>query len=143
MFMNLGGVIQDLPMYDQQGNLVYDPENNQDAFDSEIAVKLVDLVRSELGKIDDIGTNLTCSDEVNVYDAFDSNCTDNEYYSVTLSGGMNGSGLWSNYLKVLSELVLHMEAAFENVWVRNFDIDCVDDVFNVELGIMPYATQLD
>lgn len=148
MVMNLMGMPTDLPLYDQQGNLISEPGFNMDLTvldeqrdstpeEKEMSDKLISIFREKLAEIDDIGTDLRVSEIVKVYDAYESEDDETlEYYTATVFGGKNGSGLWSNYLKTLSELTLRLESEFNDVWIRKFDIDSADDVFEVEVAVM-------
>lgn len=148
MILDLMGVPTDLPLYDKDGNQLTGIDVNIDYVDEtevQELQKLLDLVKRELSEVDDIGTDLSVSDDVNVYD-FDperEGTTGQEYYTVTIFGGKNGSGIWSNYLRVLSELLLRLEAAFDDAWVRKMDIDVTDDVFSVEIAVLTWKDQLE
>lgn len=147
MLMNLGGIPTEMPIYDQQGNLIQEPITLFSQPEEPLAIQPEDLaamdileqVKTILIEVDDIGAELSCSDQINVFDyATDGNNIDREYYSFTIFGGENGHGLWSNYLKVLSDLMLRLEAQFEDAWIIEANVDCTDDVFNVEVAILPY-----
>ena len=156
MVMNLMGIPTDLPLYDQKGNLIESPVNDMNLMDfdgdlsekestaeeKQLADTLLSMVREQLAEVDDIGTDLTASDLVDVYD-YNAEEGEREYYTVTIFGGKNGSGIWSNYLKTLYELVLRLEAKFDDVWIRKWNIDTVDDVFDVEIAILTYYSQLE
>lgn len=148
MVMNLMGVPTDLPIYDQQGNLISDPSFQEDFVEfseresteaeKQKADELITKVREQLAQVDDIGADLTVSDLVNAY-SYASEEDDQEYFTVTVFGGKNGNGIWSNYLKVLADLVLRLESEFDDVWIRKWNIDTLDDVFDVEIAILTFA----
>ena len=154
MVMNLMGIPTDLPLYDQQGNLIASPDTDMNltefdkgyesserestAEEKQLADNLLNMVKEQLAEVDDIGADLTVSDLVNVYN-YDVEEGDREYYTVTIFGGKNGSGIWSNYLKVMADLVLRLEAEFDDVWIRKWNIDSADDVFDVEIAILEYT----
>lgn len=64
--------------------------------------------------------------------------TDPSIFYVTISGGMNGNGKWSNYLTILHDLFIKLESVFEDAWVIEVWNDCLDDVFYVRVGIRAY-----
>jgi len=59
----------------------------------------------------------------------------NNYYIVHFWGGLNGSGKWSNYLNDLSQLLLGLEEFYQDIWVIDFNIDVLDDVFDIQIGV--------
>lgn len=145
--MNLGGIPTEMPLYDQQGNLIQEPttmlsqpeELSVVQPEDLAAMDILEQIKTILTEVDDIGAELSCSDQINVFDyATDGNNVDREYYTFTIFGGKNGHGLWSNYLKVFSDLMLRLEAQFEDAWITGVKIDSSDDVFDVEVAILPY-----
>lgn len=152
MVMNLMGVPTDVPLYDCNGNPIqYDPHDDSlmnfeycyefedresTEEDKRQSDSLLSIVRKELESIDLTGSDLRLSDLVNVYEYNIEGADSGEYYTVTVFGGKNGTGAWSDYLKSLSELVSRLESQFNDVWVRKWNIDVTDDVFDVEIAIL-------
>ena len=61
---------------------------------------------------------------------------DNDYYIITLSGGLNGNGDWKAYLEDIVALVRALEDAFvSECWLVGLDNDYSDDVFYIEIGM--------
>ena len=54
-----------------------------------------------------------------------------DYWIVTLSGGKNGRGRFSNYL----EDVKHVIDQFDHTWLIKWENDCLDDVWTLKFGI--------
>lgn len=146
MIMNLGGVLTDLPVYDQEGNYVAggDPE----------AVKATDVLnkcKDIISGLSNSSISLEAYDDVNIYNYIlgdpevdcemleegDCDPSQLDYYGVIVHGGQNGSGKWSTYLLALHELLERLEDTFQDVWIISMDIDVPDDVFDVEIGILP------
>lgn len=61
--------------------------------------------------------------------------TDPAMFYVTICGGENGGGTWSNYFQVLHDLFIKLEDIFECVWVIELWNDCIDDVFYAKIGV--------
>lgn len=55
----------------------------------------------------------------------------NNHYIVTLYGGLNGYGRLHNYLNDVQEIINQ----FDNVWLINWNNDCLDDVWVLKIGI--------
>ena len=55
----------------------------------------------------------------------------NNHYVVTLYGGLNGYGRLHNYLNDIQEIINQ----FDNVWLINWDNDCLDDIWALKIGI--------
>lgn len=55
----------------------------------------------------------------------------NNHYVVTLYGGLNGYGRLHNYLNDVQEIINQ----FDDVWLINWDNDCLDDVWVLKIGI--------
>lgn len=159
MVLNLMGIPTNLPLYDSQGNLIQDDYFNMNFIESDSLAQdfseresteqeqrdaciLLNLVREQLAMIDNIGADLLVSEDVSVYSYEDPNTPDSIYYAISVHGGKNGSGLWSNYFKSLADLMLRLESIFNDVWIRKWNVDCPDDVFDVEVAICPYLSQL-
>lgn len=53
------------------------------------------------------------------------------HYVVTLYGSLNGCGRLHNYLNDVQEIINQ----FDNVWLINWDNDCLDDVWVLKIGI--------
>ena len=158
MLLNLMGTPTDLPLYDREGNLIErldeqtsfavnngetctSSERPSTADEIEQANKLLELVRGKLKEVDDVGADLTVGDLVNVYD-YPAEEGDREYYTAQIFGGKNGTGLWSDYLTVLADLIHRLEAEFDDVWIRKWNIDVADDVFDIEVAMLTYFGQL-
>ena len=156
MYLNLNGVPVDLPLYAPDGTKlsvgeVFDGEQPH-SFDAngdeelKQAQCLLKIVRRLVHETEQIGTKLDYIDEnVNIYDEIgpDGEPTGDVYWSVTVGGGLNARGIWSNYFKSLSDLMVRMEAEFLDAWVITVDPDCPDDVFYVTIGIRTFKDQLD
>lgn len=54
---------------------------------------------------------------------------------VCLSGGLNGAGEWEDYFDDLSKVIRKLKSSGYHVWTINLDNDCLDDVFNLKVGI--------
>lgn len=54
---------------------------------------------------------------------------------VCLTGGLNGCGKWEDYFNDLSKVMSKLENSGYHVWTINLDNDCLDDVFNLKIGI--------
>ena len=149
MLMNLGRVITDLPLYDQEGNLVSGSEidftPNFSMFDPDVekVQKLLAYCTAELNSIEDLKANLEFDEDVNIYEDVDPSGISSDYYSVKVRGGENGLGHWSNYLLALYQLLERLEATFQDAWIIAVDVDVPDDIFDVEIGIRIEDGQLD
>lgn len=119
------------------------PFNFDDDTEATQAKKLHQMVSDTIAELDDVGTSLSCDPEVSIYNPDPQSDYDRNYYSVTVYGGLNGTGIWSNYFKSLSDLMLRLESKFEDVWVIEFISDCTDDAFGVRIGIYPFINQLE
>ena len=66
---------------------------------------------------------------------------------VYLSGGLNGNGLWSDYLRALAEIVWAIETEFkdevENVVLANMEFDLLDDIFYPVIDIVWSYDRMD
>ena len=140
MTMQLQGVPMPLLLKDENGNLIPDCIEDQQEIQ---ARNLVTRVKACIDDIENVGSNLACGDEVNIYPANPGAGFDRPYFTVSVYGGLNSRGMWSNYFKALSDLLLRLESEFEDVWVPEMPIDCCDDVFTCYVGIYPYDGQLD
>lgn len=60
---------------------------------------------------------------------------ENGYYSICISGGMNGRGIWSNYFEALAKFMFQVELFYPNAFLIKIDNDSLDDVFYFYLGI--------
>ena len=119
------------------------PFNFDDDAEATQAKKLHQMVSDVIAELDNFGTDLRCDDEVNIYAADPESGIDHNYYSVKLYGGLNGNGIWSNYFKLLSDLMLRLEAMFYDAWIIELNPDCLDDVFSVVIGIYSFNNQLE
>lgn len=55
--------------------------------------------------------------------------------TITLCGGLNGSGEWKNYFVDLAKIFEELDKNGFNVWVIKLDNDCPDDIFYCRIGI--------
>lgn len=64
-------------------------------------------------------------------------CYFDEYGTLValIHGGLNGDGKWSHYLGDLSNLLRSLIEHFSEAWVINIDVDVLDDVFYVYVGL--------
>ena len=60
---------------------------------------------------------------------------ENDGYSICISAGMNGRGIWSNYLEALAKFMFQLELFYPNAYLIKIDNDAVDDVFYFYVGI--------
>lgn len=90
--------------------------------------KIIDNHSSEKSKISVMGVGRTTTKKG--YDA-------NQVY---LAGGLNGNGVWSDYLDDLASIVRDIEQEFsekaENVVLVNMEMDLADDIFYPVLDIV-------
>lgn len=61
--------------------------------------------------------------------------TENGYYSICISAGMNGRGIWSNYFETLAKFMFQLELFYPNAYLIKIDNDAIDDVFYFYVGI--------
>ena len=54
---------------------------------------------------------------------------------IFIHGGLNGHGDWLDYLGDLTDLIDNLQEHFNLVWIYKFDIDSLDDVFDVQIGV--------
>lgn len=72
------------------------------------------------------------------FDVIHSEKNRNRYYSfykVTVSGGKNGNGKWSEYFSSLSKFTDEVESNGMEIWLVKMYNDVVDDVFYATFGI--------
>lgn len=55
-----------------------------------------------------------------------------EHYVATITGGLNGPGLWTDYFAAFQRLVKAIGA--KNCWTVGLFCDCADDVHDIMLG---------
>lgn len=60
---------------------------------------------------------------------------DEDGYSICISAGMNGRGIWSNYFETLAKFMFQLELFYPNAYLIKIDNDAVDDVFYFYVGI--------
>jgi hypothetical protein len=60
------------------------------------------------------------------------------YYSVCISAGMNGRGIWSNYFESLAKLMFQVELFYPDAFLLDINNDAADDIFYFYLGIAKY-----
>lgn len=145
MVLDLGGVATNMPLYDQEGNLLQsndsfmyphnDADEDLDVIQSQMILEVVADVINKIGKSK---TNLSLSPDVDVFDYDWEEDTNPFYYVLSLHGGLNGRGQWSDYLSTLLKMFSELESIFEDVWIVNFNVDCSDDVFDIDIGILPH-----
>lgn len=145
MVLDLGGVATNMPLYDQQGNLLQpndsfmyphnDTDEDLDVIQSQM---ILEVVADVINKIGNSKTNLSLSPDVDVFDYDWEEGTNPFYYALSLHGGLNGRGQWSDYLSTLLKMFSELESIFEDVWIVNFNVDCSDDVFDIDIGILPH-----
>lgn len=59
-----------------------------------------------------------------------------DFRVVCVSGGINGRGIWSNYLEILAKLMFQIELCEdETPMILNIENDVADDVFYAFIGI--------
>lgn len=58
-----------------------------------------------------------------------------ETMTITLCGGLNGSGEWNNYFNDLARIFEELKEKGFDVWVINLENDCLDDIFYCKTGI--------
>jgi hypothetical protein len=120
--------------------LLFDKPSDED---TKLATRVHEIVSETLLELGKTNSNLACEPDVSIY-VPDSRCGfDRNYYSVTVYGGLNGEGAWSNYFNSLSKLLTKLESIFEDVWVIEFTTDCTDDAFGVKVGIYLFMNQLE
>lgn len=61
-----------------------------------------------------------------------------QYKIVEIYGGLNGTGDWEDYLNDLLDLLKLFKNEFKTVWIVDFYIDTLDDVWSVYYGIRDY-----
>lgn len=108
------------------------------------------IAQSVYAKVNNIVTsatnekvNLSLDPEISIYAPDNHSSFNRNYYSVKLYGGLNGTGLWSNYFNALSNLMLKLESVFEDTWLIRFEQDCTDDAFAAVIGIYPHENELN
>lgn len=84
------------------------------------------LTQSILSKIDNTNTLLEFED-------FDKR---EGYYTIRLSGGLNGLGNWADYFKTLSEFIEEFNKVSQECWVISLNSDPLDDLFYIKIGIV-------
>lgn len=55
--------------------------------------------------------------------------------TVTLVGGLNGNGEWTDYFNGLSKAFENLKNNGYDAWLLNIDNDVIDDVFYATVGI--------
>lgn len=76
MLMNLGGIPTEMPIYDQQGNLIQEPitmlfqpeEPLAIQPEDSTAINIFEHIKTILTEVDDVGAELNCGDQINVFD---------------------------------------------------------------------------
>ena len=61
--------------------------------------------------------------------------------TITLRGGLNGNGKWSNYLTGIKTVFDTLSDNGFDVWVIDIENDCLDDIFYVKIGIEKKANE--
>lgn len=62
-------------------------------------------------------------------------CPDNDYLILDIYGGKGGTGVWIDYLDDIQTLFVNMRRAGYHVWLISLQNDCIDDVFELKIGI--------
>lgn len=62
---------------------------------------------------------------------------ESKFIRVVISGGENGLGKFSNYTSQLNLLANRLEKEFSEVWLIKWENDVLDDIWYLELGLMP------
>ncbi len=62
---------------------------------------------------------------------------ESKFIRVIISGGENGLGKFSNYTLQLNSLANKLEETFSEVWLIKWENDVLDDIWYLELGLMP------
>ena len=62
---------------------------------------------------------------------------ESKFIRVVISGGENGLGKFSNYTLQLNLLANRLEEEFSEVWLIKWENDVLDDIWYLELGLMP------
>lgn len=62
---------------------------------------------------------------------------ESKFIRVVISGGENGLGKFSNYTLQLNLLANRLEKEFSEVWLIKWENDVLDDIWYLELGLMP------
>lgn len=56
--------------------------------------------------------------------------------TVCISGGLNGHGVWSDYLATLSKVMREIEMVYPDSFIEKIENDTLDDVFYAYIGII-------
>ena len=62
---------------------------------------------------------------------------ESKFIRVVISGGENGLGKFSKYTLQLNLLANRLEKVFSEVWLIKWENDVLDDIWYLELGLMP------
>lgn len=62
---------------------------------------------------------------------------ESKFIRVVISGGENGLGKFSNYTSQINSLANKLEETFSEVWLIKWENDVLDDIWYLELGLMP------
>lgn len=68
MLMNLGGIPTEMPIYDQQGNLIQESITMLSQPEDSTAINILEQIKTILTEVDDVGAELNCGDQINVFD---------------------------------------------------------------------------
>ena len=74
-----------------------------------------------------------------IYGLSDDDKPDYNRMVITFYGGDNsGTGdrsKWARYLTAIKELIESLETEFDNVWLIKLDVNCLDDLFSVQIAV--------
>jgi len=56
--------------------------------------------------------------------------------TICISGGLNGHGVWSDYLVTLSKVMREIEMVYPDSFIEKIENDTLDDVFYAYIGII-------
>jgi len=76
-------------------------------------------------------------------DKEDENGTIRLRYILGLSGGLNGSGKWTNYLNDLNGILFKLEMNFDRVYLIDIKNDCADDIFYAKIALVRIGEKVD
>ena len=93
---------------------------------------VLDVLTDALGKIDYTKLNMD-GEELKILQ--EKSGSRPGYYSVCLSGGLNGRGIWSNYFEILAKVMFQIELRYPDAFVEKLENDTADDIFYLYIGI--------
>lgn len=131
MLMNLNGIATTVPLYAENGTLLQQGEfQTRESEDDKLANSAFNKVYDAVVKINEqFESGLEVSQDIDLYEDED------PYYGLEVFGGNNGSGSYSEYFNILSELFKNLESELSDAWAIEMKIDSMDDVFALYIGI--------